>query len=158
MSTLFLLLIGFLLLYYGGEILVKSSVAISLKIRVSSLVIGMTVVAFATSLPELFVSIQALFKGSSNIALGNVIGSNIANIALVLGISSLFYSFSISKQTYKIDFPVMFYSSFVEYSPHSKMTVFRTFRSEKCTPKNASGLTFDPSCEFKWSLLATLLA
>jgi cation:H+ antiporter len=111
MSTLFLLLIGFLLLYYGGEILVKSSVAISLKIRVSSLVIGMTVVAFATSLPELFVSIQALFKGSSDIALGNVIGSNIANIALVLGISSLFYSFSISKQTYKIDFPVMFASS-----------------------------------------------
>jgi len=111
MNTLFLLLIGFLLLYYGGEILVKSAVAISLKIRVSSLVIGMTVVAFATSLPELFVSIQALFRGSSDIALGNVIGSNITNIALVLGVSSLFYSFKISQQTYKIDFPIMFASS-----------------------------------------------
>ena len=76
---------GLILLILGGNWLLKSAVSISLRLNIPKIVIGMTVVSFATSAPELFVSLQALLEGSSNIALGNVIGSNIANIGLVLG-------------------------------------------------------------------------
>ena len=77
--------IGFILLVVGGEFIIRSSVALSLKLNLSKLVIGMTVVAFATSLPELIVSISAAINDSPSIAINNVIGSNIANIGLVLG-------------------------------------------------------------------------
>ena len=85
MSSTIHLLLGFVLLFFGGELLVRGSVSLALRMKISTLVVGMTVVAFATSAPELFVSLKAIFEGSSNIALGNAIGSNIANIALVLG-------------------------------------------------------------------------
>ena len=110
-SALFLIL-GFVLLYFGGELLVKGSINISLKANISKLVIGMTVVSFATSSPELFVSISAIFNDSSDIVFGNVIGSNIANIALVLGITSLIFSVNISEKTLKIDFPFLLFSTF----------------------------------------------
>jgi len=76
-------LFGLLLLYLGGEALVKGSVSLALRLRISTLVLGMTIVSFATSAPELLVSLEAALKGYTDIALGNVIGSNIANIALV---------------------------------------------------------------------------
>ena len=88
MSILYIL-IGFVLLVVGGEFLVRSSVAISFKFNISKMIIGLTVVSFATSLPELLVSLQAALGGFSDIALGNVIGSNIANIGLVLGITAI---------------------------------------------------------------------
>ena len=110
-SALFLIL-GFVLLYFGGELLVKGSINISLKANISKLVIGMTVVSFATSSPELFVSISAILNDSSDIVFGNVIGSNIANIALVLGITSLIFSVNISEKTLKIDFPFLLFSTF----------------------------------------------
>ena len=103
-----LIFFGFLLLVVGGEFIVRSSVAISLKFNISKLVIGMTVVAFATSLPELIVSINAALNNSPAIAINNVIGSNIANIALVLSITSILSYIEVDKNFYKKDWPIMF--------------------------------------------------
>lgn len=111
MSPIIALLLGLMLLFFGGELLVKGSVALSLRMRVSTLVVGMTIVSFATSAPEFFVSLQALFEGSSNIALGNIIGSNIANITLVLGITAMIFRVQISKQTLRLNFPILLISS-----------------------------------------------
>ena len=82
-NTIFISLLGFVMLYYGGELLVRSSVNLALKLNVSTLVVGLTVVSFATSSPELFISLQSVLDHRSSIALGNTIGSNIANILLV---------------------------------------------------------------------------
>jgi len=104
-------LLGLSLLYFGGEFLVKGSVALSLRIRISTLVVGMTVVSFATSAPELFVSLQAVFAGSNDIAFGNVVGSNIANIALVLGVTAAIFRVKISNQTFSINYPFLLFIS-----------------------------------------------
>ena len=114
MSLLWVIL-GLVLLVVGGEFLVRSSVALSFKFNISKLVIGMTVVSFATSAPELLVSLQAALDGSSDIALGNVIGSNIANIGLVLGITALISPLSIDRNFYKLNWPMMMLLSFVLY-------------------------------------------
>ena len=83
------LLLGFVLLFFGGDWLVDGGVAIARKYRISSLVIGMTIVAFGTSAPELLVSMISAIKGSAGIAMGNVLGSNIANIGLILGMTAI---------------------------------------------------------------------
>jgi cation:H+ antiporter len=114
MSVL-LILIGLVLLVLGGEYLVRSSVALSFKLNLSKLVIGMTVVSFATSAPELLVSLQAALDGISDIALGNVIGSNIANIGLVLGITAMISPLYATKEFYKINWPVMMLLSVLLY-------------------------------------------
>jgi len=106
MSLLFVLL-GFVLLVLGGELLVKASVGLSFKFNISKAVIGMTVVSFATSAPELLVSMQAALNGHSDIALGNVIGSNIANIVLVLGVTTLIAPLFVNKYFYKLNWPTM---------------------------------------------------
>ena len=111
MSPTILLLLGFFLLFFGGDLLVRGSVSLALKMKISTLVVGMTVVAFATSAPELFVSLKAVFDGSSNIAFGNAIGSNIANIALVLGVTAIIFRVKISKQTLSLNYPMMFGTS-----------------------------------------------
>lgn len=105
--SLLLILVGLALLVVGGEFLVRSSVALSFKLRLSKLVIGMTVVSFATSAPELLVSLQAALDGVSDIALGNVIGSNIANIGLVLGITALIAPLYTDQDFYKFNWPMM---------------------------------------------------
>ena len=102
MTGLFLLA-GFGLLLLGGEFLVRGSVAIALKLRVSKVIIGLTLVAFATSAPELIVSIIAAMKGKSAIALGNVLGSNIANVGLILGLTALLYKMEALRLTYRKD-------------------------------------------------------
>lgn len=107
--------LGLILLVVGGEFLVRASVALSLKFNISKLVIGMTVVSFATSAPELLVSLQAALAGSSDIALGNVIGSNIANIGLVLGITVLISPIVVDKNFYKLNWPMMMLLSVVLY-------------------------------------------
>ena len=114
MSLLWVIL-GLILLVIGGEFLVRSSVALSFKFNISKLVIGMTVVSFATSAPELLVSLQAALDGSSDIALGNVIGSNIANIGLVLGITALISPLEIDKNFYKLNWPMMMLLSVALY-------------------------------------------
>lgn len=83
------LVAGFILLLFGGDWLVDSGVAIARRFRISPLVIGLTIVAFGTSAPELLVSTISAFEGNSGIAMGNVIGSNIANIGLILGLTAL---------------------------------------------------------------------
>ncbi len=107
MLDAFYILAGLALLVVGGEFLVRSSVAISLKFHLSKMVIGLTVVSFATSAPELFVSVKAAFDGYPYIALGNVIGSNIANIGLVLGVTSIISPLFLDRDFYKFNWPVM---------------------------------------------------
>lgn len=114
MSLLWVIL-GLVLLVIGGEFLVRSSVALSFKFNISKLVIGMTVVSFATSAPELLVSLQAALDGSPDIALGNVIGSNIANIGLVLGITALISPLVVDKNFYKLNWPMMMLISVALY-------------------------------------------
>jgi len=107
--------LGLILLVVGGEFLVRSAVSLSFKFNISKLVIGMTVVSFATSAPELLVSLQAALDGSPDISLGNVIGSNIANIGLVLGITAMISPLAIDKGFYRLNWPVMMLLSVVLY-------------------------------------------
>lgn len=104
MLPYFLLIVGLAILLYGGKLLVDGASAIAVKLGLSAGLIGMTVVAFGTSAPELLVSVNAALKGNSDISIGNVIGSNIANIGLVLGISGIFYPIIIKKINIKIDY------------------------------------------------------
>ncbi|MFN4763330.1 calcium/sodium antiporter [Gillisia sp. Q332] len=106
MSILFIL-IGLALLVVGGEFLVRAAVALSFKFNISKMVIGLTVVSFATSAPELLVSLQAALGGFSDISLGNVIGSNIANLGLVLGITAIISPLTIDRDFYRFNWPVM---------------------------------------------------
>ena len=110
-----LMLFGFGLLVIGGEFLVRASVALSFKLNISKMVIGLTVVSFATSLPELLVSLNAALNGSPSIAINNVIGSNIANIGLVLGITALIGTIYVDKTFYKINWPALIVFSLVFY-------------------------------------------
>jgi cation:H+ antiporter len=106
-----LIAVGFIFLILGGNWLLKAAVALSLKLEVPKIVIGMTVVSFATSAPELIVSINAALNGFPDIALGNVVGSNIANLGLVLGITLLLSKIDVQKSFYKTDWPVMMIAS-----------------------------------------------
>ena len=91
---IFFLLIGTTMLYFGADWIVRSSVSIAKKSNIAPIIIGLTIVAFGTSLPELIVSITAALNNSSSLSVGNAIGSNIANIGLVLGLSSLIFPIS----------------------------------------------------------------
>jgi len=113
--SIFLVIVGLALLVVGGDFLVRASVGLSFRLKISKLVIGMTVVSFATSAPELLVSLQAAFDGISDIALGNVIGSNIANIGLVLGITAIISPLAVDSGFYKLNWPMMMLASFVLY-------------------------------------------
>lgn len=114
MSIIWVIL-GLTLLVVGGEFLVRSSVALSFKFNISKMVIGMTVVSFATSVPELLVSLQAAISGSPAIAINNVVGSNIANIGLVLGITAMVNNIAVDKSFYKLNWPAMMVYSIVLY-------------------------------------------
>ena len=109
--NLVLIFLGFFLLVIGGEFIVRASVALSLRFNISKFVIGMTVVSFATSLPELIVSVNAALNNSPSIAINNVIGSNIANIGLVLGLISVLGNITVDNNFYKRDWPWMFFLS-----------------------------------------------
>lgn len=99
MLTILLLIVGFALLVKGADWLVEGASSIAKRLGISDLVIGLTIVAFGTSTPELLVNLIASFKGNSEIAIGNILGSNIANILLILGISALIYPLEIKKST-----------------------------------------------------------
>jgi cation:H+ antiporter len=107
--------LGLLLLIVGGNWLLKSAVGFSLYLNIPKIVIGMTVVSFATSAPELIVSLKSALEGHADIAFGNVIGSNIANLGLVLAITILISTISVEKSFYKTDWPVMVIASFMLY-------------------------------------------
>ena len=110
-----LLVIGFVILIYSGKYLIKGSTSIAYKFKVSKLVIGLTVVAFGTSAPELFVSVAAAIGGHPEISVGNVVGSNIINIALVLAVTSMIFPIPVRKSSVKYDWPFMMFSSLLFY-------------------------------------------
>jgi cation:H+ antiporter len=110
-SYLVFLILGFVILGFGAELLVRGSSTLALKLGIRPLVIGPTVVAFGTSAPELAVSIESALGGRSSIALGNVIGSNIANIGLILGLMALITPLTIELQLIKKQIPLMIASS-----------------------------------------------
>ncbi len=101
------LLAGFVVLFFSGDWIVKSSVQLARHLKVSTLVIGITVVAFGTSAPELLVSLRAVYDGSADISIGNIVGSNIANIALVLGMVSIIYPVKVKKKGVWFDWLIM---------------------------------------------------
>ncbi len=105
--NVFYALFGLAALYYGAEFLVKGGVYIAKKIGVSSLVIGLTLVAFATSAPELVVSVSAALAGNSDISLGNIVGSNICNIALILGLCACITPMTVQRQLLRFDALIM---------------------------------------------------
>ncbi len=105
------LLLGLVVLIFGGEFLVKGAVGFSTAMKISPLIVGMTIVAFGTSAPELLVSLTSALDGNPGIAVGNVMGSNIANIALVLGITVLIFPIIADKHTKRIDLPVMIFAT-----------------------------------------------
>ncbi|BDQ31500.1 sodium:calcium antiporter [Nitrosopumilus zosterae] len=104
---------GLTMLYFGGDWLVKGSIALSNKFGISQLVIGLTVVAFGTSAPELAVSISSAMQGLSDIALGNVVGSNIVNIGAILGMSAIISPIIVSKSAIRKEVPIMIGISFL---------------------------------------------
>ncbi|MBR3506504.1 MAG: calcium/sodium antiporter [Lentisphaeria bacterium] len=105
-----LAVLGVALLYYGAEFLVKGGVSLALKAHVSRLVIGLTLAAFATSAPELVVSIDSALRGSADISLGNVVGSNICNVALILGLCAVLHPMPFHANLKKFDLPVMLFA------------------------------------------------
>ena len=101
------LILGLSMLAIGGEFLVKGSVSLALRLKISTLVVGITVVSFATSAPELLVSLDAALSGYPDVSLGNVIGSNISNIGLVLGLTALIFPLNVADNAYKTNYPML---------------------------------------------------
>ena len=112
-TQVFLLISGLVLLIVGSNYLLKSAVDLSIKLNLSKVVIGLTVVSFATSAPELLISLSSALKGSADIAISNVIGSNIANLGLVLGTVLCFTKIKIPKSNIKFDWTFLMLISFV---------------------------------------------
>lgn len=110
-----LVLLGFIILLVSGDLIVRSGVSLARHFRVSTLVVGVTVVSFGTSLPELLVSVGAAFKGHPDIAVGNVVGSNISNIALILGLTAILLPVPVNRNSVVIDWPVMMLISMLFY-------------------------------------------
>jgi len=104
MTEYLLLIVGLAILLVGGKFLVDGASGIAVKLGMSAGLIGLTIVAFGTSAPELLVSINAALKGNSDISIGNVVGSNIANLGLVLGLSGLFYPTKITKRHIRFEY------------------------------------------------------
>ena len=96
--SILLVVVGLVLLFFGGDFLVKGAAGLALRANIPPMLVGLTVVAMGTSAPELLVSFQAAIEGKGDIAMGNVVGSNIANIALILGITALIFPLTLSKK------------------------------------------------------------
>jgi cation:H+ antiporter len=114
-TTIVLFLIGFVLLIVGAEMLVRGSSRLATAMGISPLVVGLTVVAFGTSAPELAVSVQSAYGGQASLAIGNVVGSNILNVLLILGLAALILPLTISQQLIRLDVPLMIAASFALY-------------------------------------------
>jgi len=113
MLTYILFILGFVFLIKGAGYLVDGSSSIAKRFGISNLVIGLTIVSFGTSAPELLVNIVASFKGASDIGIGNILGSNIANIFLILGVAALIYPLKIKKATTWRGIPLNFLAAIV---------------------------------------------
>ncbi|MAV78909.1 MAG: hypothetical protein CMC22_01585 [Flavobacteriaceae bacterium] len=113
--ALLALAIGIFLLIKGGDWLMRAAVALSIRFSIPKIVIGMTVVSFATSAPELIVSVQSALGGHPDLALGNVVGSNIANLGFVLAIIIIISPINVTSSFYKTDWPMMIFASLLFY-------------------------------------------
>ncbi len=132
MTNYLIFIIGFVILVKGADLLVKGAVSVSRRLNISDLAIGLTVVSVGSSAPEMVVNIVASLKGSSEIALGNVLGSNIANILLGLGVASIIYPLRVKKSTTYKEIPfsllavlvlaIMANDAFLEGAPASAIT------------------------------------
>ncbi|MBD99257.1 MAG: hypothetical protein CMO34_05385 [Verrucomicrobia bacterium] len=109
------LILGLVALIAGGEFLVRASIKLALRLKISALVIGMTVVSFGTSAPELLVSLEAALSGHPDVSIGAVIGSNISNLGLVLGITVIIFPIAVNKDSIKVDWPLMMLASILFY-------------------------------------------
>lgn len=105
-TTIVILIIGLIVLIVGGDYLVRGSSSIALRLHLSPLVVGLTIVSFGTSAPELLISIQSALKGSPDLAMGNVVGSNICNLALVLGLTAVIYPVKVQINSIRVDWPM----------------------------------------------------
>jgi cation:H+ antiporter len=114
--TFIYLFAGLVLLVAGAEVLVRGAAKLAAQFGIPPLIIGLTVVAFGTSAPETAVSVQAALNGSGDIAIGNVLGSNIANVLLILGMTSLIAPLVVSRQLIRLDVPIMIGASLVTYA------------------------------------------
>lgn len=108
----FFLILGFVALILGANWLVNGATSVGVRAKMSPLIIGLTIVAFGTSLPEMIVNVFSCIKGSPGLAIGNIIGSNTMNILLILGVSSMIYPIDVSKVSIKRDIPVGFIATF----------------------------------------------
>lgn len=113
MYDLLWIILGLVFLYYGAEWLVAAASELAVRMGISPLVVGLTVVAFGTSAPELVVSIDSNLQGSGGMATGNVLGSNICNICLVLGLSAVVFPLAIQKQVIRREMPILLVSTIV---------------------------------------------
>lgn len=113
MSDVGWVLLGLVFLYYGAEWLVKGAAELAIRFGISPLMVGLTVVAFGTSAPELVVSVKASLDGSGGMAIGNVVGSNICNIALVLGIGAVIFPLAIQRQVIRRELPILLVSTII---------------------------------------------
>ncbi len=114
-TTIVLLIIGLIVLIIGGDFLVRGASSIAFRLHISPLVVGLTIVAFGTSSPELLISIQSALKGSPDIAMGNVVGSNICNLALVLGLTAVINPVRVQSNSIRIDWPMAMGASIILY-------------------------------------------
>ena len=116
LENIAILIVGLIVLIAGGELLVRGASSIAYRMKISRLVVGLTIVAFGTSSPELFISVHSALKGSADMAMGNVIGSNICNLGLVLGFTALIAHIPVDKNSIKIDWPVAMGSSLLLFA------------------------------------------
>ena len=113
--NILMLIVGLFVLILGGDFLVKGASSIALRSHISPLVVGLTIVAFGTSAPELLISVRSALDGSPDMTMGNVVGSNICNLALVLGVTALIGAIKVQPDSIKIDWPVTMGSSLLLY-------------------------------------------
>jgi cation:H+ antiporter len=115
--SLVLFVFGIVLLISGAELLVRGTSRLAASLGISPVVVGLTVVAFGTSSPETAVTIQSAFSGNADIALGNVVGSNILNVLFVLGISAAILPLTVSRRLVRLDVPLLIAASVLALAP-----------------------------------------
>ena len=111
--NIFLLVLGFVILIKGADLFVDGASGIAENFHVSKMLIGLTIVAFGTSAPELAVGIKSIISGNGDIVLGNVIGSNILNIFLIIGVSAVFHSLTVKNNTVKKELPITMFLCYI---------------------------------------------
>ena len=124
--ALLVLVLGLVFLVGGGELLVRGAAALALKANISPLLIGLTVVSMGTSAPELFASVEAALEGHPGLAVGNVLGSNVANLALILGLTALIRPVTVDRMALRLDIPLMLGASLLFVAVASDLEMTRT--------------------------------